>query len=207
MSSSPKNRKAIIPTDKPSQRTKVVEAAIESIFKEGIENLTFASVANVMGTRPSHIKYYYNDKKDLVLATFRYLLIKIQNYVVESIQDIKDPKQALEVYISSSTGVLEKNPRFWPLITLFLYYCSRNKEVRTLNEKFRETAVGRIGYFLSEMDSIPKKEIPALSNHIFMIVHIYAMEFIYDQSPEGLNRSKEIMLRKFRHLLKSYSEK
>lgn len=198
MANEDKKRARLFPVQSDPKRAQVIEATIESINKDGIENLTFDSIARAMGKRPSHVKYHFPSKEKAVDAALRYSIAKMQDYIIRAIEKETNPKQALDTYLTSSLGYLEKNPKAWPIITLFLYYCSRDKEIREINKQFRETAAKRISAMLEEMGM---SQTQWLAQQIFMLVHIHAMEFIYDQSPGSLSRSKARLTKRVHRLL------
>lgn len=189
----PKKAK-LFPEIQSPRRRRVVEAAIRSIAVDGIENLTFATIAQAMGSTASHVKYYFPQKEDVVRAAVHQMLATLQTHIIEKITAETNPRRALEAYVTGSIEILETNKDFWPLITLYFYYCSRDKQMRETNKAFRTTAHERISALLRDLGIRNARDLESLASYIFILVQTQGMEFIYDQTPGSLTRAKQTCL-------------
>ncbi|MBY0371117.1 TetR/AcrR family transcriptional regulator [bacterium] len=182
-------------------RKRVVEAALRSIASDGLENLTFATVAKAMGSTPSHVKYYFADKGEMVRIAIHHGIYLLQTHVIERFSAQTDPRKALEAYVTGMFDFLEKNRDLWPVIGLYFYYCSHDAKMRETNQAFRQTALERLRALLRDLGLRNGNELESLSSYLFILVQSQGMEFIYDQSPGSLARAKQTCLKRLSRAL------
>jgi AcrR family transcriptional regulator len=68
------------------KKLEIIEAAIDCLATEGIDNTTFDSIAKRIDTRRAHVAYHFKDKHMIFEAAISYILITYEHTLQEFIK-------------------------------------------------------------------------------------------------------------------------
>jgi len=143
------------------KRTEIAQAAISIIASEGIEALTFEAVGKAIGTRKSHVAYYFPDKKDIISASIE-LIVGLGLRVIEEYMERNN--STLKSYAEANILWLDTYPKHAPVFMFFLYMATFNEKYQALFEQIRANGQDRIKLMiLNEGYEVPRDKISDLS--------------------------------------------
>lgn len=161
------------------KKKEIIEAAIDCLASEGIENTTFEAIAQRIDTRRAHVAYHYKDKNMIFEAAVNYILATyahtLQSYLELAEEKNKDP---LEYYIRGAFDWAKSNPSHVSVFLLFYYLSTFQRHYLELNSRIRRDGKERILYLLTvKMDlEMNKTELKNLSNIIQSILSAKMVE-------------------------------
>lgn len=149
-------------TPKGQQKKKeIIEAAIEIIATQGIDVLTFDSIASSIGVGKSNVVYHYANKQDIVAACVELIVIKGLEVIKDRLNEKGDN---IQEYLHGNIQWLEKYPKHAPIFMYFLYVATFDLRYKELFQKIRLEGQNRISLFLiSEGVNMPVKMVKRTS--------------------------------------------
>lgn len=145
--------------NKPSKgdqmRAEIIHTALKCIVSDGIANTGFESIAKKMGTRRSHVAYYFKDRDDILENVYRYLYRKTSTAVSSTLEEAQSPSEALERYLSSQFDWFGEEIIFLRAKVLFFYHAATHEPYRKLQAEVRSFGRKRLENILK---MLPKHE-------------------------------------------------
>lgn len=130
-----------------SQQTKlrILEAAIHSYVKFGIERTTYEKLAELTGVTRPLIMRYFPDKNEIFKLAMQYIRTEMQQSAVGAIAFAgPSNEKRIEAYVHSTFDWLEKKPKHARVWLLFYYYCGIRAEQLAVNSALVEAGHARI---------------------------------------------------------------
>lgn len=192
------------------KKLEIIEAAIECLASEGIENTTFEAIAKRIETRRAHVAYHFKDKNMIFEAAINYILVAYAQTLQEFVQKAEQknalkgpPQNLIEEYIKGAFHWSKKNPEHVSVFLLFYYLTTFQKNYRELNSRIRLDGQERIHYILSiKMDlEKPKKELKEIASIIQNILSAKMVE-LFTTNYNSTKRAQEETIAVVRRLLK-----
>lgn len=180
------------------KRAEITQAAISIISSEGIDSLTFEAVGKLIGTRKSHIAYYFPNKKELIAACIEFIV----DLGLEVIQKhMKKNGNTLESYAKANILWLEKYPQHAPVFMLFLYMATFDETYRGLFEQIRKNGKDRIMVILlEEKQQVPSQKVANLSVAIQNLITSALIEI--HTTKKGMKKVSEELLEQIKVQIK-----
>ncbi|MBI1861563.1 MAG: TetR/AcrR family transcriptional regulator [Deltaproteobacteria bacterium] len=144
------------------KKLEILEAAIKVVGADK-EDWTLDSVAEELGTRRSHIVYYFKTRSDLMEAVIQLVVGTGQRVVVEMIETAKNPKEGIWRHIQGTFDWYRRYPSHAPVMLYFYYLASQNERYRRLNEQIRKSGRERIAGLLGVQPELARKTALELS--------------------------------------------
>ncbi|MGK5089642.1 TetR family transcriptional regulator [Bdellovibrionota bacterium FG-2] len=140
------------------KRYAIIEAAIHSFAKDGIENTSFDSIGARLKIGRSHVAYYYPTRDEILEAVIQFITATAQNVIIERLTGTSNWREQLSAYVEGNFIWGEKYPEHAEVMLLFQYLCTHNKRWRDLHAKIRESGRKRIKSLL--LSGIDSRELP-----------------------------------------------
>ncbi len=154
------------------QRVRIIETAIQCIASEGIDQTNIETIAKRMGTRRSHIAYYFKEADEIVQFSIQYIIRKATESVLQQVSRAGSPRQRLEAYMTANFDWGAQNEDFAAVMLLFYYYARIRPKYRAMQKQIMDTAIGRIAALLQPL--VPGSDPKVLHG---MALNIYALIF------------------------------
>lgn len=130
-------------------RIKIMEAAIRRLTTVGIENTSFDSIAQELGTTSSHLVYYFPSKDALLEAVMKFITATAHEAVSDFMRRAESPADMLSTYVSANFHWLREYPAHARVFMLLIYYASFKKNYAQLLTTIREAGAMRIAAMLA----------------------------------------------------------
>jgi AcrR family transcriptional regulator len=132
------------------KKMEIIQAAIECIANIGFEKTTYESIAQKLGTRRAHIKYYFNGKHEIFEACIKYIVANYHKILLDHIEKANTPKEMLMNYVEGPFIWARENPQQLSAMLLLYYFCTIRPNYRLMHHEIREKGAERIRYILAE---------------------------------------------------------
>lgn len=152
------------------KKLEIIQATIECIAEFGVEKNSFESIAKKIGTRRSHITYYYQDKDAIYLDVFKYIAGTYQEFLAKYLTHNLRSKNKLDKYLDAYFDWANNNQSQLNAILLLYHFCFYKPEFRAVNQKIREGGIERIAFILKEQYAINSKKAKQLAKGIQAIM-------------------------------------
>ena len=87
--------------DKSEKRSMILESAIRILARKGYKNTRVAEIAEEAGIGKGTIYEYFENKNDILTASFQAFMSEIQSVITRKLQGISDPLERLRAYFSA----------------------------------------------------------------------------------------------------------
>lgn len=186
------------------KRIEIVQATIDCLAELGIEKTSFAAIAEKMGTRKSHVNYYYKDKDDIYYDIYKFIAGTYQEYSIAYLEQKSKSKDKLFRFLDAYFHWARENEKQLNAMFLLYYFCFHKPRFREVNQKIREGGIERLSFILREQFSLTPKKSQLLAKGIQAIMSHAAVDsytFMKD-SCDPVEREKEAR-KLIKHLLSS----
>ena len=158
------------------KKMEIVQATIDCLAELGIEKSSFEAIAKKIGTRRSHITYYYKDKDDIFYDIYKYIAGTYQEYSIRHLEAAGNSKDKLSIFLDAYFDWTRNEQKQLNAMFLLYYFCYHKPEFREINQKIREGGVQRISYILREQFSFTPKKSQLLAKGIQAIMSHTAVD-------------------------------
>ncbi|MFQ6038966.1 MAG: TetR/AcrR family transcriptional regulator [Candidatus Aminicenantales bacterium] len=128
--------------DKEEKRERILEAAISVFAKKGTANTKMAEIAEAAEIGKGTLYEYFQNKEDILLSAFMYVLKKAEADVSKKLAEVHEPLEKLTAYILVWKDIMKSDFKDHVEIMLDIWAESiRHKEETTaagLNRIYRE---------------------------------------------------------------------
>jgi AcrR family transcriptional regulator len=126
------------------RKLEILDSAIECLATRGIEHTTFEEIGRRIGIRKSHVAYHFPNMGDLIETAMRYVIITMQNSIVERVKRAQNWREAIEAQARGTMEWAKEFPGHAQVYILFCYQGSYTIRLRTTNREFREVGIARL---------------------------------------------------------------
>ncbi|MEL7258387.1 MAG: transcriptional regulator BetI [Pseudomonadota bacterium] len=95
----------------PVRRRQIIEAVMDCIHVEGIENTSLKAIARHAGVAPSHILYYFGDKNAVIAAVYRHLYVRLSAATRVRLKQSNSPLERLYAVLEAQVSAEMITPR------------------------------------------------------------------------------------------------
>lgn len=95
----------------PVRRRQIIEAVMNCIHSEGIENTSLKAIARYAGVAPSHILYYFGDKNAVIAAVYRHLYVRLGAATRVRLKQSSSPLDRLYAVLEAQVSAEMVTPR------------------------------------------------------------------------------------------------
>lgn len=133
------------------QRLKIIRAAIDCVARSGFEGGTLEKIAKRIGTRRSHVAYYYPDRNELFEHVVQYIIATAQSLTVEMVKAAGTPRDRVIAICDAAFEWAEKYPEQSRVLLYFYFECALKVRYRRLNTTLRASGALRIQALIEEI--------------------------------------------------------
>lgn len=170
------------------KKMEIVQATIDCLAELGIEKSSFEAIAKKIGTRRSHITYYYKDKDEIYFDIYKFIAGTYQEYSIKHLENAKNSKDKLARFLDAYFDWAHNEQKQLNAMFLLYYFCYHKPEFREINQKIREGGVQRISFILREQFELSPKKSVLLAKGIQAIMSHSAVDAytftLADRNPE-----------------------
>lgn len=124
--------------------TDILTGAIAAYSKYGIDQTTYAKIAQEAGVSRPLVIHYFPEYQDLFLNCIQYIRFQMQHFVIGEMKSTEAPEQLLQEYIAASirwAQVYQQQAQLW---LLYYFKCATQKDYKDLNTKIVQVGTQRI---------------------------------------------------------------
>lgn len=133
------------------QRFRILKAAVKCISHDGFEGGTFDKIAKRLGTRRSHVSYYYADRHVLFEQVIQFVIATAQSITVEMVKKAgASPGDQIVAICEAAFEWADRYPDQARVLLYFHFECASKARYRRLNTKIRESGVARLEVLIEE---------------------------------------------------------
>lgn len=122
-------------------RFEIISATISLLAKHGPDGLAFDRIGKAMGTRRSHIIYYFKSKEDLLNDILKYITATAQEITIQEVQKATSMKGRLLAIADGAIEWAERFPDQLKVMILFYFIFSYDEDFKQFHTEVR--ALGR----------------------------------------------------------------
>jgi AcrR family transcriptional regulator len=126
------------------KRKQILEAVIKTINSDGIEKVTFDFVAKELKMRPSHVAYYFRNRRKLIVDSLYYVAAIAQEITTKRVEKANSWEGRVSAIIDGAFEWLERYPSHASAMTLFYYYCTCDSDQRKAYSAIKEIGLRRL---------------------------------------------------------------
>lgn len=187
-----------IQVDREQQRDYVTQVAAEVIANEGVEALTFRRIAAEAGTSTAIVSRYFDDKQDLLLATFTYSARRSSARFEGAVAAGGGLQACLQAWLPLD----EERLVHWKVVFAFIGVAVSNPELARIQEGHLSRARVRIESFLMQGKS--SRVVPAQVHRdaetILALTLGIAMQAVFDSARSRRVPQKSLLASGLREL-------
>lgn len=143
-----------------------VEAAIEILATEGLDQLTFDNVGKRVKMSRSHVVYYFKNRDRLIEETVRAVTVSAKWEIEQYMGVPAHWRQALERYVEGNFHWIKNNPEHASVYTLMYYLASFRPLYRNLHLEIRKVGSDWIEQLLGQATEIDRADVADLAKNI-----------------------------------------
>ena len=142
----------------------IVEGAITTFSKYGIDRATYDQIAKACGVSRPLIQHYFPSKKALVESSFKYTRFQFKEIISSAVAKGLDANQKLEYYVRCHFEYLNSYDSIFKVWMLFFHYCSSDKRLQEISAEVvkygweRIIALINFGIASKQFDVVDVKE-------------------------------------------------
>lgn len=184
------------PSKGDQMRAEIIHTALKCIVNDGIAATGFESIAKKMGTRRSHVAYYFKDRDDILENVYRYLYRKTSSAVSATLEEARSPAEALSRYLSTQFDWFGEEIIFLRAKVLFYYHAATHEPYRKLQSEVRTFGRKRLENILKMLPKHEKLAPKALAELADSVQSLIAGRLVFvvtteDLNDEGLRAARE----------------
>lgn len=173
------------------QKARLIQAAIEAIAKDGIENASYDNIGKELGMRRSHVAYYFKDKDQLLMTVMRYIVGNNQRLAVERLAQASTSRERLLAISSAAFEWARSYPDQVAVYMTFYVSCAVKPEFREYFSEFRTLALDRLVLLIQEDVKVKPSEAIEIANTIRGLI----LGSIFEYFASGQIRSSADMVK------------
>lgn len=138
--------KIIMLSDSKGHLTKqrIVEAAVRSLVRGGIETSTFETIAKEAKLSIPLVKYHFSNKNYLLELAIHHVLNTESAYTQSHIAAAKTPQDKLKAWIEGDLRWIDEHPDHRSIDALFDYLCTKSPAWRDIYRSIREQSLAKL---------------------------------------------------------------
>ncbi len=156
-------------------KLRVIEATIESIASEGLDGVTFKSIADRLHTSRAHVHYHFADKADAVLAATRYSYFAAQSFTVQRLRGAAHWRDQLAAMVDGAFDWAEAHPEQLSVLQAFFHGAGVHHKFNVLYDEVRKLGMSRITQILQhglgESSAPGTSDLPSIAETIQSVIY------------------------------------
>ena len=130
------------------KHAKIIRAATKVFAKKGFFNARISDIAKEAKVADGTIYLYFNNKYDMLLSVFEEKIGKLVEQINSQIEQEKDPRRMLELFIGNHLREMKKNKNLAEVIQI---------DIRQTNKMIKEYRNNKFSEYLNIIATIIKK--------------------------------------------------
>lgn len=153
------------------RKVAILEAVIEILATDGVDELTFERIGKRVGMARSHVVYYFKNREALVESAMRFVALTAQQVIAEKLLGEKEWTKLLRRYVEANFDWIGENRDHSAVFLLMYYRAATRKNYRKMHSDFREAGTQRIRNILKlRPQKWDEKELQSVSKGIQGII-------------------------------------
>lgn len=175
------------------RRAEILEAVVEILSKEGVDELTFEKIGRRVKMARSHVVYYFPNREELVVAAIRFAAMSADATIRKHVERSHDWREELRNYIVGNFQWIGEHPAHATVYTLLYYRATYMDSYRELHSQIRDVGADRVKSILEKSPLGGKpKQIAAIAKSIQGIITGNLIDVMTtDQRPHLAQRRDE----------------
>jgi AcrR family transcriptional regulator len=132
------------------RKLEIVEGAIRSYAKQGIDGTTFDTIAKEAKTSRPLVLHHFKTKEEIFTLSIKFIRLNYQNYVDAQLEKETDAVARFKVYVSQSLRWRAEFSQHAQVWVLFWFQCTYDKKARALNTLLQNIGDERIRALLQD---------------------------------------------------------
>lgn len=137
---------------------KIINTAVKVLGEKGLNEFSLDLVSKELGTRRSHLVYYFKSTTELLESLFKGIIQTAEDYTVEELSEKLSPLEMLDGVTEGAARWMHEKPlQMRCLISLF-ELAGRNNRFKKLNDTIRSGGLARLSEIIKKMHPHFSKE-------------------------------------------------
>lgn len=120
----------------------LVRHAYDVIAEKGVDTVSLQDIADAAGVSKALVLYYFKTRENLILATVRWVLLRVAKRIREALANAESPEQKINAMIDAIFIQPEANRRFYLFYLDVMGYAIRHDRFNKLSATFRSIVDG-----------------------------------------------------------------
>lgn len=133
------------------RKAQIIQATIEVIGKNGIENLSYESIGEKLNINRAHVAYYFKKKDEIIDAAIKYITFAANELTVQEILRAEGDVRKVEAIAIAAFKWLDQNPNQGSTMLAFYHLCSHNKVFKKLHSQIRIAGAERLSSLIAKI--------------------------------------------------------
>ncbi|MBK7961926.1 MAG: TetR/AcrR family transcriptional regulator [Bdellovibrionales bacterium] len=138
-------------TKSDAKKRLILEATIEILANQGIEEITFESLGDKLQTTKANIRYHFHDKDELIFLAVKFMAFTAQSVTATMVKNAQKPQDKLNGVILGAYRHLKTNPSHVRAFMMYFYYASIFSNYRELFTQSRMIGQLRLSKILHDL--------------------------------------------------------
>jgi AcrR family transcriptional regulator len=130
-----------MPRGRENRKEHILETALSCFNETGYHLTSLDTIAQAGGISKGGLYYHFHSKNALFIELFHYRGQKYFEQVRAYIQDIKDPVERMELFVSKASSILKDNEDFMRFFLEFMSIGARDPEIRQVMTDYYRTSI------------------------------------------------------------------
>jgi AcrR family transcriptional regulator len=175
------------------RKTEIIQAAIDCIATDGVENASYDAIGKRIGMGRAHVAYYFKDKGELIRTAIHYVLAKGQEFTVQKILGAQTTEERVRAFVEGAFDYAASDKSAMAVYMLYFYYCVVDQEYASEHAVARKMGADRISAVLASDPRVSAKfkptEIARIGKTIQLLVTGGVIEFLTASEPRVASAS------------------
>ena len=126
------------------RKIQILEAFIECVATQGLENTSFDSLGKKVGMNRTHVAYYFANREELIRTAVRFVVATGQQGTIAAVDRASGSKAKLQAIIEGPFDWLKQHPKHAAILAMFYSQATYDKALRELNTTIRTMGEQRL---------------------------------------------------------------
>jgi AcrR family transcriptional regulator len=178
-------------------KARIIEATIQVIAEEGIENASLDNIGKRLKMKRSHIAYYFKSRDELIDLVLVYITKMTQSLTIKNMQEGETPADRLTGIVHAAFLWATEYPHH--IATYLVYYsmCGRLKKYQESFQEIRKRGAERVRDVVAEYNGKKGKDFMPLAVAIQGLV----LGNIFECSAKGQLTDKRFMAKQEQYIV------
>lgn len=181
------------------KKIQILEAVIEILAQEGIQELTFESVGKKVRLGKANVRYHFKTVHEMVEGAFKFITFVAQKLTLEKMERAGTPRAKIEAVVGGAFEWYRNFPMHIPVWGLFCYYSAIDSKLSRLHSVIRAEGRNRLAGILKEAD-YSDREANDLASEIQSLITGTLLDLAVSQNVKDVPSAQRVLVQTVRRL-------